>query len=151
MDQLVIDVEVEEDAPEEEVRRVEMAFREAELEANVHGPDLDVDVDANRTSLWIIAITVPFIPFFKSFMDKAGELAGEDAYKAIKQLAHRVLEARAEPLRDAELTLEDPDTSVSVSITIELPDEAFRGLLILDPEEYEEEDEAVSLEWDDER
>jgi hypothetical protein len=150
VDQLAIDVEVEEDAPEEEVRRVEVAFREAGLDASVHGPDLDVDADASTTSLWIVAVTVPLIPFFKSFMEKAGELAGEDAYRAVRKLFHRILDARSEPSRDAQLTLEDPDTSVSVTITLELPDAAFKELLNLDPEEYEDEDEAVVLEWDDE-
>jgi hypothetical protein len=146
VDQLAIDVEVEEDAPEEDVRRVEMAFREAGLDANVHGPDLDTDVQASRSSLWVVAVAVPLIPFFKSFMEKAGE----DAYTAVRQLVHRVLEARTEHLRDAELTLEDLDTSVSVSITLELPDAAFQQLVKLDPEEYEDEDEAVILEWDGE-
>ena len=59
MDQLTIDVQVEEDTPEEEARRVEMAFREAGLDANVHGPAIDADVEASRSSLWVVAVTVP--------------------------------------------------------------------------------------------
>jgi hypothetical protein len=70
--------------------------------------------------------------------------------RLLRKLVQGVLEARAEPLRDAELSLEDPDTSVSVSITLELPDAAFQELLRLDPEEYEDEENAVILEWDDE-
>src|SRR5215211_2374807 len=64
--------------------------------------------DRNVVYLWAV-LTIPLIPFFNSFMSKAGE----DAYLAIKRWTRRRLEMRQKD----RLILEDSDTHIRLELT----------------------------------
>jgi len=96
--------------------------------------------------MWIAtvaAMAIPLVPFFNSFMSKAGE----DAYLALKNF----IRDRLKTDNQDRLILEDSETQIRIEVTAELPDEAFRQLLQIDPDELARPPKAVQapMRWDD--
>jgi hypothetical protein len=87
-------------------------------------------------------LAIPLVPFFNSFMSKAGE----DAYLALKNF----VQTRLERAKKDRLILKDPETLIRVEVTAELPDEAFRQLLQINPAELASPDTTIQapLRWD---
>lgn len=90
----------------------------------------------------LVALAVPLVPFFKSFMSKAGE----DAYLGLRNFVRDRLKARG----DDRLILEDTETHLQVELTTELPDQAFQQLLQVEPAELARPDGQIQarLRWD---
>jgi hypothetical protein len=132
------EVSIDREASEEEVDAVDAAFREA-------GLDAEVRASYGRKSLdllpWIVLIALPL----KGFLDAFGREAGQDAYAALKRLVTRIREGRRG--NKGTIVVQSRESSTTLVLGDDLPDEAYAALFELDPKEYE----GAYLLWDEDR
>ncbi|MFG1626810.1 hypothetical protein [Kribbella sp. NPDC049227] len=109
---------------EEEAAAIGNIVRELDPSANVWGPG-GVGIDPIA---WI-AITMPLSIFAKKFLD----LAAADSYHALKAWVSRIFAASRRPGNS--IALRDVESKRTIWLASDLPDEAYRQLLRLQPEE----------------
>ncbi len=119
------ELDMEAGATEAEKRTVSEAFRSIDFE-----PD-DIR-QMHRRSLgdhpWLVMASLPFVIFFKSFLEQAGMDAAEALHDFIKQ----IFKARESSERDGQFVLIDKDSGIWLTILTELSTEACRKLLEFD-------------------
>jgi hypothetical protein len=132
------DVSVDVEASEEEVEAVDAAFRDVGLSVEVRASYVRKSVGLLP---WIVLIVLPL----KGFLEQLGREAATDTYAALKRLVARIREARQG--NEGSIVVEDPESSTTLVIGEDLPDEAYIGLYKMDPEDYE----GAYLLWDPDR
>jgi hypothetical protein len=110
---------------EEEVAAIRHIVRGLDPSAYVQGPGDGVGIDPIA---WI-AITMPLSIFVKKFLD----LAAADSYHALKAWVSRIAAAGRRP--SSSIVVRDVELGRTIWLAPDLPDEAYRQLLRLHPEE----------------
>ena len=84
---------------------------------------------------WVIFLMAPIVVFSAAFFKAAGQEAGRDAYQALRRFVSKLYAAR----RDASgsVAFWDPETNTHVALQRDLPAEAYRKLILIDPEQLE--------------
>jgi hypothetical protein len=119
---VLIGVELEEDAREQEIAVVQAALDEFEVYAYARPIYVREGRGGGPQAAWIIWITVPFLAAF------AAE-AGKDAYHGLRRLVSRLFASRHDR---GYVVIEDRASKMEVVITLDTPPDAIQGLVSLD-------------------
>jgi hypothetical protein len=111
-----------------EVEEVQRVFNELNLEAQVKSFSGVYGIEVSIP--WAVILTVPLVPFFNSFMSKAGE----DGYLLFKKLIGRLYRSGKRSEIRADLSLNDPEADITIVLRPDLPDAAYAKLIDIDPE-----------------
>ena len=129
-DQLIIDILLDSDASDSEVAAVMDVAREEGIESSVQA-------NYFRKSLgelpWVIFLSVQVGVFFSAFLKAAGQEAGRDAYLGIRRLVSRLYNARRNS--NGSVVLLDDNTRTHITLNADLPEEAYKQLAQIDPEQ----------------
>jgi hypothetical protein len=139
MNQAPIEVHVDRSASASELKAVEQAFREANMDAEVRA-----DYEAySALPPWAIYVAVPTAAIFWAGFVGA---AGADAWKGLRDLVGKLFRARGQsknPKGSVVLTITDVHEKVVFSDG--LPDEAYRSLLKIEITQTQ----CGQIQWDD--
>ncbi len=82
---------------------------------------------------WVTLLLAPIAAFLAAFLAGAGQDAGRDAYQSIRRLVSRLYAARRD--RNGSIVVMDDDTLTHIVLQPDLPEEAYRQLAQMDPEQ----------------
>ena len=129
INELVIDVTLEMEAPPKEVVAVEEVLREEGIRGKVRATYMRLSMGELP---WAIILLAPLFWFISAFFVGAGQEAGRDAWKGLRKLVSRLYAARRN--KHGRITIRTTDTHTIIALQDDLPDEAYKRLVQMSPD-----------------
>ncbi|MCY3801559.1 MAG: hypothetical protein OXG46_08255 [Chloroflexi bacterium] len=131
-DELNIEIVLDAEALPREVAAIEEIARDEGIRGPVSATLFHKSLDELP---WAIYLLAPVSLFFSAFLTRVGNEAGRDAYQAVRRLVCRLCAARRN--KRGSLTVRDSDTFTHIALRPDLPEEAYRQLSQMGPEQLE--------------